>query len=122
MGTWGLVSAPPVTATAEVESTPTPSGPSLSLVGTVVVRDLPARASAGHPAQHKPFLTPRPRTPGTSAPANGTVAVNSAGPGGGGTTASPRTAVLSAPSPTTPTVTAAFPRWAPAQTPARFHH
>src|SRR5258708_30575322 len=87
MGTWGLVSAAPVTATAEVESTPTPSGPSMALVGTVVVRDLPAKASAGHPAQHKPFRTPRPRPPGTSAPANGTVAVQSAGPRSGGATA-----------------------------------
>lgn len=118
MGTWGMVSAAP--ATAAVRSTPAPGGPSLALVGTVAVRDLPAKASAGHPAQHKPFLSPRLRTPATSAPANGTV-TDSVSPRGGGTPASPRTAVLAAASLTTATVTAAFPGWSSSQSQTGFN-
>jgi hypothetical protein len=148
IGAWGLVATPSVEAPAPVaieayspvslaatgpmsnlmlsatdaDTATVQNSPSLVLVGTVVVRDLPARPSAGHPAQHKPFLSPRLQTPAGSAPARGAVVVDTAGPAAaGGAPPSTRAAALATASATTPTVTTGFPGWSSSQSQTTFN-
>src|SRR5258708_5556623 len=120
LGTLGVLAASGGPQASPGRTAAAPVGPGLALAGTVVVRDLPARPSAGHPAQHKPFLSPRLQTPAASAPAHGTVVVDDAGPLKGSrapASAGPNAATLSI---ATPTVTTAFPGWSSSQSQATF--
>jgi hypothetical protein len=85
-------------------------------LGTVVVHDLPATPSPGHPGLRKPFLSPRLQTPATSAPAHGVVVDTAGSAVAGGTvtstgTVAPATASATTTSATTATVTTGFPVW-----------
>jgi IPT/TIG domain len=94
-------------------------------LGTVVVHDLPATPSPGHPGLRKPFLSPRLQTPATSAPAHGVVVDTAGSAVAGGTvtstgTVAPATASATTTSATTPTVTTGFPVWSSYQSQTTF--
>ena len=95
-------------------------------LGTVVVHDLPATPSPGHPGLRKPFLSPRLQTPATSAPAHGVVVDTAGSAVAGGTvtstgTVAPATASATTTSATTPTVTPGFPVWSSYQSQTTFN-